>query len=64
MNDTYIPYGPEWEKEVSKLPKKILVEMLRKSHLKREAAEELIGLVCVLNEQALATYKCKLLAIK
>lgn len=29
--DSYVPFGPEWEKEVMKLPKKFIVEMLRKA---------------------------------
>lgn len=29
--NSYVPFGPEWEKEVMKLPKKFIVEMLRKA---------------------------------
>lgn len=29
--DSYIPYGPEWEKEMMKLPKKFLIELLKKA---------------------------------
>lgn len=36
----YTPYGKEWEKEISRLPKAILVPMLRKAHLKRQALLE------------------------
>lgn len=30
MEDNYIPFGPEWEKEMMKLPKKFLIDMIRK----------------------------------
>lgn len=29
--DNYIPYGPEWEKEMMKLPKAAIIGMLRKA---------------------------------
>lgn len=32
MNKDYIPYGKEWEKELMKLPKKFLIELLRKAY--------------------------------
>lgn len=35
--DNYIPYGPEWEKEMNKLPKKFLINMIRKN--KEESAK-------------------------
>lgn len=28
--EDYIPFGPEWEKEMMKVPKKYLIELLRK----------------------------------
>jgi len=31
MMDDYIPFGPEWEKEMMKLTKKHLIELLKKS---------------------------------
>lgn len=30
MQDNYIPYGPEWEKELMKTPKKFLIDMIRR----------------------------------
>ena len=27
--DEYIPYGPEWEKEMMKLPKSMLIKMFK-----------------------------------
>lgn len=38
--DNYIPYGPEWEKEMMKLPKAILIAMLRKAFIEKLAAQE------------------------
>jgi hypothetical protein len=35
----YIPYGEEWEKELKKLPKSYLVDMLRKSMIKNKVVE-------------------------
>ncbi len=29
IDKNYIPYGPEWEKEIKKLPKEVIVTMLR-----------------------------------
>lgn len=31
MTDNYIPYGPEWEKEMAKFPKPQLIKMLSKA---------------------------------
>lgn len=31
---TFIPFGPDWESEVTKMPKKIIVELLKKSYQK------------------------------
>lgn len=39
-NDNYEPFGPEWEKEMMKLPKKFIINMLRKSQLKLKEHEE------------------------
>lgn len=36
----YIPYGPEWEKEMNKFPKAMLIKQLAKAHLKRQEVEE------------------------
>lgn len=30
--ENYTPYGKEWEAEMMKLPKKFLIEMIRKAH--------------------------------
>jgi len=38
--DSYVPFGPEWEKEVMKLPKKFIVEMLRKALMANQAAKD------------------------
>ena len=34
MKKEYEQYGPEWEKEMIKLPKKILIMMLREEYMK------------------------------
>jgi hypothetical protein len=39
-NSDYQPYGIEWEKELMKLPKKFLINMIRDANLKRIALEE------------------------
>lgn len=31
----YIPFGEEWEKEISKMPKRIIIDMLRKVNQER-----------------------------
>lgn len=41
----YIPFGPEWEKEMMKLPKKAIIDMFRTKckevqNLKNEQAKE------------------------
>ena len=30
MEKDYVPYGEEWEKEMMKLPKKMIIELFRK----------------------------------
>lgn len=42
MEDNYMPYGPAWEKEMMKLPKKFLIEMIKKAQLQLHLAEKLI----------------------
>lgn len=42
MEDNYIPYGPEWEKEVMKLPKQFMLLMLKKAYIRLQAAEQYI----------------------
>lgn len=37
--DTYEPYGPEWEAELMKTPKKFIIELYRASCQKRKDAE-------------------------
>jgi len=41
MNKGYIPYGPEWEKEISKLTKKDLIEWLRNALVRITDLEQL-----------------------
>lgn len=36
--DSYVPFGTEWEKEVMKLPKKFIVETLRKALMANQEA--------------------------
>lgn len=38
--DNYIPFGPEWVKEVSKAPKLFIIEMVKKANLKRQEVEK------------------------
>lgn len=43
MNDKFIPYGEEWEKELQKRPKKFLIEFIRNLLLeKKEITNALI----------------------
>lgn len=35
-DDDFVPYGPEWEKEVMKFPKAHLVDLLREKLMKDE----------------------------
>lgn len=37
--DNYEPYGPEWVKELMKLPKPFLINMVRAANLKRKELE-------------------------
>ena len=39
MNKNYVPYGPEWKKEMTKLPKSYIIELFR--HKVRELEIEL-----------------------
>ena len=36
----YTPYGPEWEKELNRLPKHALIAMLRRACIDRDALRE------------------------
>ncbi len=36
MSEPYQPYGPEWEKELMKLPKAVLISMLKKAYLEKQ----------------------------
>jgi hypothetical protein len=38
--DTYVPYGPEWEKEMMKLPKKFIIDMLKKALTEKKQSNE------------------------
>lgn len=42
MDDNYIPYGPVWEKEMMKLPKKFLISMFKKAQIRLHLAEQVI----------------------
>jgi hypothetical protein len=42
MEQEYIPYGPEWQIEMARLPKATLIGMLRKAHLQRKEAVEVL----------------------
>jgi hypothetical protein len=35
--DDYVPYGPEWTKEIMKLKKEVIVELLRQCLIDRGA---------------------------
>lgn len=35
IDPNYIPFGEEWKQEISKLPKKMLIEMLRKALIEK-----------------------------
>jgi hypothetical protein len=39
-NTEYEPYGLEWEKQMSKLPKLILIGMIKSANLKKKETEE------------------------
>ena len=41
MTTDYEQFGPEWEKEISKLPKKVLISMLKAKAIKILELEEL-----------------------
>ena len=45
MNKPYERYGPEWEKEMMKLTKKVLIEMLRREYIAKEQKYKLVILV-------------------
>lgn len=38
----YVPFGPEWEKEMMKLPKQILIDMFRKRKAQCENGNDII----------------------
>lgn len=50
MEDNYIPYGPEWEKEMLKLPKKFLINMIRIAQIRLHLAEESVDVSSCENE--------------
>jgi hypothetical protein len=37
--EEYTPYGPEWEKDVMKLPKKTIIQLLAKKSKQRDSLE-------------------------
>lgn len=42
MEDNYVPYGPEWEKEMMKLTKRALIALFKKAQIRLHAAEKFI----------------------
>lgn len=40
MKKEYEPYGPDWEKEIMKLPKKVLIKLLRDEYMKKLSKEQ------------------------
>lgn len=48
MEDNYEPFGIEWELEVMKIPKKVIVDMYRKSRV--EAISEIASLKSELDQ--------------
>lgn len=40
MMAEYIPYGPDWEAEMKKLPKSMLIEMLREQGKECDALKD------------------------
>lgn len=40
MDKTYIRYGQEWEKEMMKLPKKLLIELLKKEYIRNYSSDQ------------------------
>lgn len=40
MENDYIPYGPEWVKEMKKMPKEIIIKLLAEANIKRKEAEK------------------------
>lgn len=51
MSEIYTPFGPDWIKEVSRIPKKHLIEMLRKCLIKEQEAAD-----CIANNEHLLTF--------
>jgi hypothetical protein len=43
-SDFFVPFGPEWEKEIMKVPKLFIVGMLRKALLANQAAADAMPL--------------------
>jgi hypothetical protein len=42
-NEDYEPFGPEWEKELMKLPKKFIIDLYRKAAIKAALYEQEYG---------------------
>jgi hypothetical protein len=43
QNDVeFVPYGTEWEQEMNKFPKAMLIKMLRKSLIENQAVPDLL----------------------
>ena len=43
-DEDYIPFGKEWEKELMKLPKRVIIDMYRKVCIKNQKNKLLINL--------------------
>lgn len=40
MPENYTPYGPEWEKEVMKMPKKAIIQLYKNQCIQRKRLED------------------------
>lgn len=46
MNEKYTPYGPEWESQMMKLPKKFLIAQLRNICLEQSELSRITDAMC------------------
>lgn len=42
VEENYVPYGPEWEKEMSKFSKPFLISFLKRNLLKIKTVEDIL----------------------
>lgn len=50
-NTEYVPYGPEWAKEINKLPKKAIIEMMSRLGTERDKLRDIrADLLAVMTE--------------